>query len=555
MDNPSEKAESPPIHLLLVEDNRGDVFLLEEMLREAPIRFSVETVTRMSSALERLDRGGIDVVLSDLTLPDSRGIETFHRLAVHPAQVPIVVLSGLNDETLALQTVEEGAQDYLVKGLLDQPLLVRALRYAIKRAEADRRWQDERALLRNVIDHIPDGIYVKDASGRYLLDNVAHMRQIGAASLEEVVGKTTADFFPKEIAAKFQADDEMVLRTGVPVVDQHEVTDADSTNALWLSTTKVPLRDGKGKIIGVIGIGRDITARRDAERQLARYTQELRVKNAELEDDLEMAREVQQAFLPQQFPTFPRKAPPEESVLRFYSKYLPTTALGGDFFHILPISDFRAGIFICDVMGHGVRAALVTAIQRALVEELTEFADDPGEFLTRMNTSLLSILRRTRSPMFASAFYLTVDVEQGSLRYANAGHPLPLHLKRESESVASLEANIVRAGPALGVFENSIYATATTTVAARDLILLYTDGLYEVENAAGEYFDQRMLLHGLETRVMHTPEAIFEETLEEVQRFSESGGFIDDVCMVAVEIQRLVPAPPPRTNNKLNSDP
>ena len=89
------------------------------------------------------------------------------------------------------------------------------------------------------------------------------------------------------------------------------------------------------------------------------------------------------AFLPQQFSVFPRRAAPQEVSLRFVSRYLPTTTLGGDFFHILPISETEAGVFICDVMGHGVRAALVTAIARALAEELEEFAADPGAFAWR----------------------------------------------------------------------------------------------------------------------------------------------------------------------------
>ena len=148
-----------------------------------------------------------------------------------------------------------------------------------------------------------------------------------------------------------------------------------------------------------------------------------------------MAREVQMAFLPQQFPSFPRHLPPEESALRFYSRYLPATLLGGDFFHVLPISETAAGVLICDVMGHGVRAALVTAIHRALMEELTEFAAEPGVFLAHMNNALLSILRRTRSPMFASAFYLAVDVSSGRMRYANAGHPRPLHVRRTAGQV------------------------------------------------------------------------------------------------------------------------
>ena len=252
-----------------------------------------------------------------------------------------------------------------------------------------------------------------------------------------------------------------------------------------------------------------------------------------------MVREVQQAFMPQQFPSFPRKASPRDSALRFVSKYLPATTLGGDFFYILPISDTEAGVFICDVMGHGVRAALVTAIQRALVEELQGFAREPGKFLTEMNYALLSILRRTRSPMFASAFYLTADVAAGTLRYANAGHPRPLHLRRAAGKVQLLTGGDSKPGPALAVFDDSVYRTYEAQMEARDLVVLFTDGLYEVENAQGEFYDQTLLLRATERRLHRSAEEIFEETLGEVRQFSGTHDFVDDVCLVGMEVQRV----------------
>lgn len=528
-----------PIRLLLIEDNPGDAFLLSELLGEAPVPFTIEIVERMDRALERLDAGGIDVAICDLTLPDSQGLETFHRIAAHASQVPVIVLSGMNDEALALRTVEEGAQEYLVKGLVDQPLLVRSIRYAMKRAAAERALHDERNLLRSVIDNLVDAVYVKDADGRYLLGNRAHTRQLGLSSPEAVVGKTTFDFFPENVASQFAADDGEVMLSGKAIVNRHETVGETRGPLRWLSTTKVPLRDAAGKVVGIVGIGRDITARKSAEEKLQRYTDALREKNAEMEDDLNMAREVQQAFMPQQFPSFPRKAAPEESALRFVSRYLPTTALGGDFFHVLPISDTKAAVFICDVMGHGVRAALVTAIQRTLVEELQEYAHDPGAFLTQMNRGLLSILRRTRSPLFASAFYLLVDLATGQMRYSNAGHPRPLHIRRAAHMVEWLAGGQQRPGPALGVFDNTVYRTHETEIAERDLILLFTDGLYEVESADGELYDQTLLLHAVERRMDLPPEQIVEETLGEVRAYSGTRAFEDDVCLVGMEVQRL----------------
>ncbi len=526
-----------PIGVLLVEDDEDDELLIREMLAEAPVAFAVEKVSRVAAALDRLGRAPIDVVLADLSLPDSQGIATFRQLYRHPSRAPILVLSGLDDEALALRTVEEGAQDYLVKGHFDSALLVRSIRYAMKRAAAELALEDERNLLRSVIDNVPDSIFVKDAEGRYLLGNAAHAQQLGIASPEEVVGRTSADFFAPEVARGFAADDQRVLRSGRAIINRHEFV-GEGRALRWLSTTKVPLHDARGRIVGIVGVGRDITARKEAEEKLARYAEELQQKNAEIEDDLQMALEVQQAFLPQQFPTFPHSASPEESALRFVSRYLPTMTLGGDFFHVISVSDTRAGVFICDVMGHGVRAALVTAIQRTLVEELHELADRPGEFLTQMNASLRSILRRTKSPLFSSAFYLVADLADGTLRYANAGHPRALHLRREIGSVETLAQG--KPGPVLGVFDDSIYAAHETKIAPRDLIILLTDGLYEVENGRGDLFDFGRLQGILQDRVQHATEVLFDEMLEEVRSFSAKGGFDDDVCLVGMEVHRLL---------------
>jgi serine phosphatase RsbU (regulator of sigma subunit) len=219
---------------------------------------------------------------------------------------------------------------------------------------------------------------------------------------------------------------------------------------------------------------------------------------------------------------------------------------------VLPVSETQAGIFICDVMGHGVRAALVTAIQRALVEELSDVADDPGEFLTRINQALLSILRRTRTPMFASAFYLFVDARTGEMRFANAGHPKPLHIRRAMGRVEPLAAG-ARAGSALGVFENARYETLSTHAEPHDLVLLFTDGLYEVEGANGEYFDQSRLVAEVRRLVSIPAEQLFEKLLDAVRHFSVSSGFVDDVCLVSVELERLVAESPAKVGEESGS--
>ena len=133
----------------------------------------------------------------------------------------------------------------------------------------------ERSLLRSLIDNLPDYIYVKDDQGRYAIDNVAHRELLGAKTLEEVKGKTVFDFFPPEVAAQFTQDDEAVMRTGVPMLNQEELLTDPHGRRRWHATTKVPLRNSAGRITGIVGIARDITHRKQAEEELQRANADL----------------------------------------------------------------------------------------------------------------------------------------------------------------------------------------------------------------------------------------------------------------------------------------
>lgn len=126
--------------VLLVEDNPGDARLIQESLADTPGNtIDVETADRLATALQRLSAGGIDAVLLDLALPDSKGQHTFDKAKAHAPTVPIIVLTGLGDEALALKMVSEGAQDYVAKIDLNGSILSRAIRYAIERERAEQK--------------------------------------------------------------------------------------------------------------------------------------------------------------------------------------------------------------------------------------------------------------------------------------------------------------------------------------------------------------------------------------------------------------------------------
>jgi two-component system sensor histidine kinase/response regulator len=143
--------------------------------------------------------------------------------------------------------------------------------------------QQERNLLRTVIDNLPDNIYVKDSACRKIIANRADLQILGRGSEEEVLGKTDFEFFSSEVADKFFADDQSVIQTGQPVVNREEYYFDAEGQKHWLLTTKVPLRDPKSQIVGLVGIGHDITKRKRAEEALRDAHEELAHKNRELE--------------------------------------------------------------------------------------------------------------------------------------------------------------------------------------------------------------------------------------------------------------------------------
>ncbi len=659
------------IRVLLIEDNLDDVtFLRRTLQRVSGTHFQLESARSLAEGAARLKAGGIDVILVDLSLPDSSGLETFTAIKAEAHETPVIVLSGMDDETIAVNAVHAGAEDYLVKGRVDSQLITRAIIYAMERMESRRALLRAEGKYRGIFENSIAGIFQTSPDGRYLDVNTALTRIYGYESRHELMSKvsdigrllyvdprrraefvrlmqakgTVQDFesqifrkdgsiiwisesaravrdaennivyyegMVEDITARKEAEEKLrfsetrfrsvwqnssdgmrltdehgiVLAVnpsfcriaGLPAeelvgrpytaiystqediadmiqkyqqrfaerrienqLERHVIFRSGRTVDVELSNSFIEMEEGKTVVLSVF---RDVTIRKQAEErerkinaELARSQAELRKKNEILEDDLKMAREIQQAILPQQYPTFPLSAAPAATVLRFCHQYLPTGQVGGDFFNILPLSENKAGLFICDVMGHGVRSALVTAMVRGLVEELRPIAMDPGALLTRINSDLRAILQQAGTPLFTTAFYLVADLELRQIVYANAGHPKPLLIHRLTGEVETLKNADGKARPALGLFADSTYPTTTRALAPGDEVMLFTDGLYEVEGEDKAQFSQELLTAAVRRGArLHCPE-MFAALLEEIQKFSVTHEFSDDVCLVGMEV-------------------
>jgi sigma-B regulation protein RsbU (phosphoserine phosphatase) len=254
-----------------------------------------------------------------------------------------------------------------------------------------------------------------------------------------------------------------------------------------------------------------------------------------MQDNLRMAHEIQLAILPQQYPVFPAHVPPEQSVFQFVHRYQAAETVSGDFFNVSALSDTEAAVFICDVTGHGVRAALVTAMVRALAEELQPQAREPGLFLRQLNADLCSILKSTGSPMLTTAFYLVANWQTGVLRFANAGHPKPLFVRRALNQVEPLVNASGQSEPALGLFADSPYQTTEFAIQPGDLLMLFTDGLFEVQGLNEELYSQERMMLDVKNRLAKPTGELFDALLEAIRAFSVDHEFADDVCLVGME--------------------
>lgn len=284
------------LNVLLVEDNPGDARLFREMLAEVPnAPFRLETADRLSTALARLAAGDICAILLDLGLPDCQGFDTFVRMYEQAPSVPILVLTGLDDDALAVKAVREGAQDYLVKGRLEGQWLVRAIRYSIERKrveeeirqlnrDLERRVKErtaelERAnlFLRTVVSERKraeedlsryftvslDLMCIAGFDGYFKRLNPAWEKTLGFTQVE-LLARPCLDFVHPEDRAATQAEAEKVHagKTVISFENRYRCKDGSYRRLLWKA---VPVTDQQL----VYAAARDITERKQAEEALA----------------------------------------------------------------------------------------------------------------------------------------------------------------------------------------------------------------------------------------------------------------------------------------------
>jgi sigma-B regulation protein RsbU (phosphoserine phosphatase) len=393
-------------------------------------------------------------------------------------------------------------------------------------------------LLRQLMDNMTDNIFFKDTDSRFIMVNKACALWNGFANPHAAVGKSDEDLFTEEFAHAARNDELRIFETGVALKCKEEHAEWEDGHMKWVSTTKIPLRGTDGEVVGCIGIGRDITELKQKEEELETANEQLRQANAQIAQDLQMAARLQQTFLPQNYPAF--VPPGNKPLIDFHYFYEADSEIGGDYCSVHKLDDHRAGLLICDAMGHGVRAALVTGIIRALADNLAHEPRSAGDFLTALNQQLHPMLQSKDAFLFATACCLVIDLRTGELTGALAGHPPPYLIQPRQHQIALLPVEEGTAGPALAITDDFQYETFSLQLNPGDEILMYTDGICEAADESGEEFGSVQLGETLLKNCNLPLKELFPRLIETAREYTHRNKLGDDICLLGFTLNGLL---------------
>ncbi len=406
-----------------------------------------------------------------------------------------------------------------------------------KRKFAEIELDRQRHLLETIIQILPCRIFARDTEGQFLLINEEYRKTFHLDDRDKVIGRKLTDIRDNEAAREIERQDVEIMCTGVPRINELEFTKGLLNVGRWALSSKVPLKNSQGAITGIVGMVMDFTEQKEAEQKAKAAGEELAKKNHQFEAELLVARQLQEHLMAIGFDSQPMYAR-SGKMWKLEASYLytPSHHLAGDFFYLIPISENRLGILICDVMGHGIKAALVTMLIRGLMLETPVLLTEPEKVMKHLNDSLVKLAEDPEFPRFVTALYTVIDLNTGNVRLANAGHPAPIWRVEDTSGSHFELCPVENIGPALGLLPDEIFKGSQFELTEKTELLFYTDGIIEQKTKQGEEWG----IENLEETVLdHESDDLPEQLKAISDELKESAGaeeLSDDVCIVAVRL-------------------
>ncbi|MBE6415678.1 MAG: PAS domain S-box protein [Akkermansiaceae bacterium] len=401
-----------------------------------------------------------------------------------------------------------------------------------RRKMADLHAMEDRDLFRTLINYLPDNIYFKNRESRFVIANEATAKKMKVRTPSDLIGSRDSNFFDPEMCEIARSEEAEIMATGKPILNRIHHEKWKGGKSTWGKVSKFPWYAADGTVKGIVGISSDVTKLIEAQQKYQRIAKQLDEKNKLLEKEIHLAREVQQAL--QNVNTPDRVWQHSSGSTRkasFHHVYLPSDGVAGDCFEVFPVGQSGVGMLICDVMGHGVRAALIASMMRGLMAQLANLADTPALFLSSLNRQMYRIFSQANITMFASACYVYLDLDRRRLTLASAGHPAPIVLPAEGKA---FQPAIPRT-PALGLLENAMFRESEIRLESGMKLMLFTDGLTEAQDATGDEIGSSRIMDFLHERKPQSIREMLDISLAGVHQFTGSARQDDDICLLGVE--------------------
>ncbi len=381
-----------------------------------------------------------------------------------------------------------------------------------------------RWLFQTMMEHLDEYIYFKDADSRFLAVSRYLAESCGQKEPIDVIGLTDFDLFDKAHAEMAFTDERKIVTGELEDIYKEELVEKAGQNT-WVASRKFPLRTRSNYLAGTFGLSRDITEEKKLRQQLEK-------SHERMQSELLLARNLQSTLMQTNVPDFINTD--ESKSLEVIEKYIPSFHLSGDFFSIVKTDEGNAAILVADVMGHGVRAAMVTAMIQIAVQQLHKYASRPSEFMTRLNDMMKHTMQAAGQTIFATAAYSYIDLKNKKLTYVQAGARHGVYVPAgDSKSAHVFKEKSIN--PALGLIADVQFSNTDMILETGDEILLYTDGIIEAAMGEEEYSETRMVEFLMEHHRDALPDML-DSLLSSVREFTQSKDFEDDVCLIGLRV-------------------
>jgi len=383
-------------------------------------------------------------------------------------------------------------------------------------------------LFETLMDQTPDRIYIKDRKSRFVAASKELAKLHGFASRHDLDGLTDFDLFSQEHAQQAFDDEQEILRTEKPIINKIEKETWHDRDETWVSSTKAPLYLGSGKLVGIIGMSRDITAERIAQTKLARSEEQLREQNEIMRADYASAKHVQEVMIPGRIP--------QVKHLRLGHLWKPMTSVGGDILSFPRNPTNCLLFFLGDVCGHGVTAAFYTVLLKYLTAHAAEaYNADPRAFLNQVNGELQGRLNKGFVTGLAGHFGHRNKDGSRKLFLSHAGHRQVFVYRAATGKV---EIVTQPNGTVMGLPAGEASKVLDIPLNGGDRFYAFTDGIIEAPDPSGDEYGIDALTGLFETHSKRPLDETLQGVFHDVQEFTGSVQQHDDVTLLGFELEK-----------------